>query len=304
VASKREAEVTAQDLGFYVGPRLNAAGRLDDMTLGIRCLLATQLDEAMHFAQQLQNLNVERRQIEADMQVSALDHLATQIPEQDFTISLFQPDWHQGVIGILASRIKERYHRPVIVFADAENGTLKGSGRSIAGLHLRDALDVVTKQHPDLILKFGGHAMAAGLSINQHDFEVFKQAFEQVVRTLITEETLQAVMETDGDLSVQEMTMETAKLLDSQVWGQGFLPPLFVGTYTVIDQRILNDKHLKLTVQKDQFRFDAIYFNYAELLPPQVELVYALQINSFNGANNVQLMVKHAILNPGFSAIN
>lgn len=295
LAGRDSAQVNAQDLGFYVGPRLNAAGRLDDMTIGIRCLLADTPQEAMQYAQQLHVLNAERKQIEAEMQWDAMADLTQDFKDTQYTISVFQPDWHQGVIGILASRIKERFHRPVIAFADAGDGLIKGSGRSIAGLHLRDALDLVTKQQPDLIVKFGGHAMAAGLSIRAVDFARFQHTFEQVVQGLIDAETLQEVLETDGGLEVHEMTMQTAELLTQQVWGQGFPQPVFYDRFQVLQQRILGEKHLKLRLQKHNQQFDAIYFQHAELLPEQIEIAYALQVNEFNGNRNLQLQVMHAV---------
>lgn len=295
LAGRDPEQVNAQDLGFYVGPRLNAAGRLDDMTIGIRCLLAETPQEAMQYAQQLHVLNAERKQIEAEMQWDAMADLAQDFKDTQYTISVFQPDWHQGVIGILASRIKERFHRPVIAFADAGDGLIKGSGRSIAGLHLRDALDLVTKQQPDLIVKFGGHAMAAGLSIRATDFVRFQHTFEQVVQSLINAETLQEVLETDGGLEVHEMTMQTAELLTQQVWGQGFPQPVFYDRFQVVQQKVLGEKHLKLRLQKHNQQFEAIYFRHAELLPEQIEIAYALQVNEFNGNRNLQLQVMHAV---------
>lgn len=293
IAGRTADKVTAQDLGFYVGPRLNAAGRLDDMRLGIACLLAENAYDAMQKAETLQALNMERRNIEADMQDSALTTLDAIDVGQQFSVSLFNADWHQGVIGILASRLKERYHRPAIVFADAGDGLLKGSGRSIASLHLRDALDLITKRQPDLIIKFGGHAMAAGLSIKQTDFEIFEQAFETVVRELLTEADLQAAIETDGGLQGNEMNLATAQLLSKQVWGQGFNQPLFFDSFKVINQRIVGEKHLKLLLEKDQKRFDAIYFNHHDELPENISAVYALDINEYKGLQTVQLQVKH-----------
>lgn len=293
-AGRDSRKVTAQDLGFYVGPRLNAAGRLDDMTLGIRCLLADSMHAAMPYAQQLQALNMERRQIEAEMQQEALADLEEVSVADAFTLSIYQPEWHQGVIGILASRIKEQYHRPVIAFASAGDGLLKGSGRSIPGLHLRDALDYVTKQHPSLIIKFGGHAMAAGLTIREADFSLFQQAFEAAVRSYITVEDLQEAIETDGALTTEDMTLETATLLEKQVWGQGFPPPMFYDQFRVVSQRILGEKHLKLQLQKGEWRYEAIYFNQAVLLPEQVHVVYQLQINDYQGQQQVQLQLKYA----------
>ena len=264
------------------------------MTLGIRCLLAETMAEAMQYAQQLHALNAERRQIEGEMQLDAAMHLNTDEVAASYTISVFQPDWHQGVIGILASRIKEQFHRPVIAFAEAGDGMLKGSGRSIPGLHLRDALDLITKKWPHLIVKFGGHAMAAGLTIRKTEFETFQQAFETVVNTLITPDDLQECIETDGALPPRDMTLETARLLESQVWGQGFAPPLFYDAFEVIQQRVLAEKHLKLTLQKNQQRFEAIYFNQPEWLPERIQAVYQLQINQFNGLQSLQLQIKHA----------
>jgi len=227
IAGKLPEKVTAQDLGFYVGPRLNAAGRLDDMRLGIACLLAETEADATQKAQTLHELNMERRNIEADMQDAALSALEKIDLADNFSLSIYSSDYHQGVIGILASRLKEKYHRPALVFADAGDGILKGSGRSIPGLHLRDALDLVTKQHPSLIIKFGGHAMAAGLSILERDFDMFQQAFDAVARELLTDADLQAVIETDGSLHGQEISLQTAQMLASQVWGQGFSQPVF-----------------------------------------------------------------------------
>lgn len=294
VSGRELAQVNAQDLGFYVGPRLNAAGRLDDMRLGIQCLLAENEAEAATTAQQLHTLNLQRRSIEADMQEGAqlsLDDIAV---ENQFSISIYQNDWHQGVIGILASRIKERHHRPVIAFADAGEGLLKGSGRSIAGLHLRDALDLLAKHQPDLILKFGGHAMAAGLTIKLADVERFKHGFEAVVRSLINEADLASVLEVDGSLPPDVMTFETAQALENQVWGQGFAPPLFFDTFEVLSQRVLSEKHLKLTLKKDGATIDAIYFNHADMFEGPIFAAYQLQTNRYSGAQKVQLNLKFA----------
>jgi len=307
IAGREPAKATAQDLGFYAGPRLNAAGRLDDMTLGIQCLLAGSEAEAAQMAQQLHTLNLQRRSIEADMQDGANVALDEIEMENQYSISMFQADWHQGVIGILASRIKEQYHRPVIAFADAQqtidgHGLLKGSGRSIPGLHLRDALDLLSKHQPDLILKFGGHAMAAGLTIKSDDFELFKHGFEAVVRSLITEADLESVLEVDGGLAVQDMTFQTAQLLENQVWGQGFAPPLFFGEFEVLAQRVLAEKHLKLTLKPlsgqtvqhhSGMQVDAIYFNRTDVPGHRIQAAYQLQTNSYNGAQKVQLNLRY-----------
>jgi len=303
VAGREPAKATAQDLGFYVGPRLNAAGRLDDMTLGIQCLLAKSETEAAQIAQQLHNLNLQRRSIEADMQDSANISLDDVEMGDQYSISMYQPDWHQGVIGILASRIKERYHRPVIAFADAGGGLIKGSGRSIAGLHLRDALDLLSKHQPELILKFGGHAMAAGLTIRSDDFELFKRGFEAVVRSLITEADLESVLEVDGNLSAADMTFQVAQLLENQVWGQGFAPPLFYDEFEVLNQRLLGEKHLKLTLKpvsassapSGADSIDAIYFNQTDFFGNRIQAAYQLQTNSYNGAQKVQLNLRYVV---------
>lgn len=293
VSGRQYQKTNAQDLGFYVGPRLNAAGRLDDMTLGIQCLLSDNAAEALQMAEALQTLNKQRRNIEADMQESAHVSLDEIDVDSRFSLSLFDADWHQGVIGILASRIKERYHRPVIAFADAGDGLLKGSGRSIPGLHLRDALDLLTKHQPDLILKFGGHAMAAGLTIAQDKFAQFEQAFEVIVRSLITEAELESVIEVDGHLDENELIYATAQTIERQVWGQGFHAPLFYDEFTVIQKRLLVEKHLKLTLQKSNQLFDAIYFNHTQIPANQLKIVYQLQTNDYNNQEGVQLNIRH-----------
>jgi single-stranded-DNA-specific exonuclease len=295
IAGKSPEKVTAQDLGFYVGPRLNAAGRLDDMRLGIACLLAESESEAMQKAQILHDLNMERRNIEADMQDAALNALAGIEVTNNCSLSIYHADYHQGVIGILASRLKEKYHRPTIVFADAGDGIIKGSGRSIPNLHLRDALDLVTKQHPNLILKFGGHAMAAGLSIKGNDFKQFQTAFEEITRSLITEADLQAIIETDGQLSASDMSLQTALVLACRAWGMGFPQPIFSDDFKVINQRVVGEKHLKLLLEKDQQRFDAIYFNSTEVLTDNITAVYALEANEYKGLQTLQLQIKHIL---------
>lgn len=301
IAGKSPDKITAQDLGFYVGPRLNAAGRLDDMRLGIACLLAETESEAMQKAQLLHDLNMERRNIEADMQDAALNALADIEVTNNYSLSIYHADYHQGVIGILASRLKEKYHRPTIVFADAGDGQdsnkiLKGSGRSIANLHLRDALDLVTKQHPNLILKFGGHAMAAGLSIKAEDFAQFQAVFESVTRSLMSEADLQELLETDGHLCTNDMNLQTALVLASSVWGQGFPQPIFMDDFKVITHRIVGEKHLKLLLEKDHKRFDAIYFNCTNVLTDNIAAVYAPEVNEYKGLQTLQLQIKHVLI--------
>ncbi|HEY8118121.1 MAG TPA: single-stranded-DNA-specific exonuclease RecJ [Methylophilaceae bacterium] len=293
LAGREPARIGAQDLGLSVGPRLNAAGRLDDMSLGIACLLADDEATAQRMAQQLHELNLARRDIEADMQDAATLALEEINIGGRYSLSLYNPEWHQGVIGILASRIKERHHRPVIAFAQAGNAELKGSGRSISGLHLRDALDLLSKRHPNLILKFGGHAMAAGLTIREADFERFNTEFETVVQSLLTPADLESVIEVDGQLAATDIHLSLASAFERQVWGQGFPQPAFCDDFVVLDQRVVGERHLKLALGKDGRRFDAIFFQQQELLPENIRAVYQLQTNYYNGAQSVQLSLRH-----------
>jgi single-stranded-DNA-specific exonuclease len=293
VAGRAAYKATTFDLGFTLGPRLNAAGRLDDMSLGIACLLADNEAQALQLAQQLDQLNRERRSIEAGMQEAALAVLSAIDPVGRHSLALYRDDWHQGVVGIVASRLKERFHRPAIVFAPGDDGEIKGSGRSIAGFHLRDALDLVTKRHPGLIRKFGGHAMAAGLSLAKADFERFATAFEAVAREWLTEAQLTRTIETDGSLSYAELQLPMAETLGAQVWGQGFPPPAFHDRFAVLNQRVVGDKHLKLKLEKDGLEFDAMMFNRIEWLPQQVEAVYQVVANEWQGRKELQLYIEH-----------
>ncbi len=290
VARKAPDKLVAQDLGFTVGPRLNAAGRLDDMSLGIACLLTDDVEQATRIATQLDALNRERRAIESDMQDSALASLQQVEVAERYSLALFQDDWHQGVIGILASRLKERYHRPVIAFA-ASGEELKGSGRSINGLHLRDALDLVSKRHPTLIRKFGGHAAAAGLTIAAVDFAAFVAAFEQVCQELLNPADLQARIDSDGALD--NFSLDFAEQLAQQVWGQGFPEPLFDDDFRVLQQRVVGEKHLKLRLQRAGVVLDGILFGDPSPLPEQIHAAYSLSINDYNGQRSVQLLIRH-----------
>jgi single-stranded-DNA-specific exonuclease len=293
IARRQAAQASSYELGFIVGPRLNAAGRLEDMGLGIRCLLTDDAAEANDIAAKLDALNHERRSIEADMQDSALATLHAFDPADSFSLSLFNEDWHQGVIGILASRLKDKFHRPVIAFARSQTGELKGSGRSIAGLHLRDALDLVSKRQPHLILKFGGHAMAAGLSIREEHLSDFRQAFESIARELLDAEALVKTISTDGSLDAQEFTLSIARDLQRQVWGQGFPEPLFEGEFRVQSQRVVGEKHLKLKLSSPAGSYDAIRFFHADPAPETVRAVYSLSVNEYNGNETLQLIVRH-----------
>ncbi|TVO63640.1 single-stranded-DNA-specific exonuclease RecJ [Denitromonas ohlonensis] len=292
-AGREPTRASTFDMGFGLGPRLNAAGRLADMSLGIECLITDDIARAMNIAQELDRLNRERRSIEADMQSDALLTLDDFVPGERASITLFEPSWHQGVIGIVAGRIKEKFHRPVVAFAPGDDGQIKGSGRSIPGLHLRDALDLVSKQMPDLILKFGGHAMAAGLTIRAEDFERFSAAFEAVVNAMIDPADLTRRVDTDGPLETGYMTLETARHLENAIWGQSFPAPVFDDVFEVDNQRLLKDRHLKLALRKNNTRFEAIFFNYAEPVPASIHAAYRLSVNEYNGVSSVQLMIEH-----------
>ncbi|GLS04090.1 single-stranded-DNA-specific exonuclease [Chitiniphilus shinanonensis] len=293
-AGRNAQKASCFDLGFTLGPRLNAAGRLDDMSLGIACLLAGSEQSAMPLARELDQMNRARREIESGMREEAEQVLAGMSPEDSYSIALFRPDWHQGVIGIVASRVKDRFHRPTLVFAEAGDDEIKGSGRSIPGLHLRDALDLVSKRHPDLILKFGGHAMAAGLSLRPGDFERFRDAFEVTCRELMPVEALTRVIETDGTLEAHDYAMDVAERLERQVWGQGFPAPRFHDEFRVVEQRVVGERHLKLKLRnRHGLLIEAMRFANAEPLPASVSAVFTLSVNEFRGERMLQLMIEH-----------
>jgi single-stranded-DNA-specific exonuclease len=294
IAKKDYAKVSSYELGFVVGPRLNAAGRLEDMSLGIACLLSDDATEASQIAAKLDALNRERRSIEADMQEAALAALEHINPSDGSSLAMFDETWHQGVIGILASRLKDRYHRPVIAFARAQNGELKGSGRSIPGLHLRDALDLLSKRHPHLLQKFGGHAMAAGVSIREEHLDEFQSAFESIAQSLLSPADLTRIIETDGTLDVADFSLDIARSLEQQVWGQGFPQPLFDGEFTVQSQRVVGEKHIKLTLRQDSGQtLDAIRFFSADPIPERIRAAYKLALNEYNGKTSLQLIIEH-----------
>ena len=294
VAGRNPRTASPFDLGFALGPRLNAAGRLEDMSLGIECLVTDDEDRAWALAQQLNDINLKRREIEADMQDTALLHLDTFEPANSSTICVFDDSWHQGVIGIVASRLKEKFFRPTITFAPAGDGWLKGSGRSIPGFHLRDALDLVYKKAPSLIDKFGGHAMAAGLTLRADAFEAFSIAFEAVGRAWLTQQQLERVIETDGPLEDAYYTTDFIDLMAGQVWGQGFAPPVFCDEFRVVSQRVLKERHLKLLLEKNGARYDAIWFGHADALAERARVAFRLDANEYNGVTKVQLLVEHA----------
>ncbi|MDR2689040.1 MAG: single-stranded-DNA-specific exonuclease RecJ [Azoarcus sp.] len=295
IAGRDPACASTYDLGFALGPRLNAAGRLADMSLGIECLITDDPGRALNLAQELDRLNHERRAIETDMQETALLHLDDHDydPAARLTLTLFDPDWHQGVIGLVASRLKEKFHRPTIAFAHGQQGEIKGSGRSIPGLHLRDALELLTRDHPDLIVRFGGHAMAAGLSLRAENLDRFRAAFEETVARLLAPADRERRIDTDGTLETAYVNLETARMLDREVWGQGFPPPLFEDIFQVERQRLLKDRHLRLELSRAGTRFEAIRFNCAESAPDKLRAAYRLGIREYQGISSVQLVVEH-----------
>ena len=301
-AGREPAKAGSMDLGFMIAPRLNAAGRLSDMSLGIEALITDDPARALNIAQELDKLNRERKDIESGMQEQALVHLDAIDMAEGPAIALFDPEWHQGVIGILASRIKDKRHRPVFAFArsgrdasvaDATENELKGSGRSIPGLHLRDALDLISKRAPGLLKRFGGHAMAAGATILEAHFQRFRELFAQVADELLTPADLTRTLETDGNLEASYFSINTARLLDEEVWGQGFPPPLFEDQFIVENQRILKEKHLKLRLRKGDLRIDAIQFNVSQSPAATIRAAYRLSINEYNGVQSPQLMIEH-----------
>ncbi|HHF3322262.1 TPA: single-stranded-DNA-specific exonuclease RecJ [Haemophilus influenzae] len=306
VANRNVEQFTSSDLGFCIGPRLNAAGRLDNMSIGVELLLANEMPKARELALDLDELNQTRKEIEAGMKLEAIkicQNLTALFKELPYGITLYQPDWHQGVLGIVSSRVKDQYHRPVIAFTQDSEGILKGSARSIEGLHMRDVLERIHSQHPNIILKFGGHAMAAGLSIREEYFADFQHLFNQTVADWLDEEHLQGVIWTDGELNSNEFNLETAELIKSVgTWGQGFPEPCFDGEFKILDQRAIgqNKNHLKMLLEPKQggVLLDAIAFNintrlYPDLSIKQARLAYKLDINEFRGNRSLQLLVDY-----------
>lgn len=302
VSNRSLNQVSSADLGFAIGPRLNAAGRLTDMSVGIECLLSDDVDQARALAAQLNDLNLERRQIQQDMESSALESLNEKLEFAEAAvpagICLFDANWHQGVVGILASRIKEKFHRPVIVFAPDNNGLIKGSGRSINGVHIRDVLEAISTKHPGLIPKFGGHAMAAGLTLQEADFDQFKALFTEEILNQVDECQLNGIVLTDGQLESADINMSLANAIrNGGPWGQGFPEPVFTGTFGIVNRKIVGEKHLKLTLSSDNGALAAIAFNMTDEdwsdEPDQVSITYRLDVNEYNGRRSVQLCVEH-----------
>lgn len=295
VSARDPQAASAFDLGFALGPRINAAGRLADMGLGIRCLITNDEMQALELARELDTINRERRQIENVMKEQALTATeSVQAGKLGASVCVFHPDWHQGVVGLVASRLKEKFFRPTLAFAPAGDDELRGSGRSIPDVHLRDALDLVSKRHPGLIRKFGGHAMAAGLTLGRDDFERFAPAFDEAVTELTGRKSFEPIIETDGSLEEGYANAQVANILEQQVWGAGFAAPLFLDEFHIRSQKLVGEKHLKLSVQRGHQRFDAIWFNHTDRLPEFVKIAYRLDQNVWNGVISVQLIIEHA----------
>jgi single-stranded-DNA-specific exonuclease len=296
VAGRSPHAAQAADFGFALGPRINAAGRLTDMTVGIECLTTDDPARAQALAQQLDQLNRERRAIEADMQLDALADVAVSAAEERRTITLFNERWHHGVVGLVAARVKEKFHRPTIAFAPAGDDSLRGSGRSIDGVHLRDTLDLVTKKVPALIERFGGHAMAAGLTLRAERLGAFEAAFEQATTASAEASLFTRTIATDGALRAGELSHLLVDALEKQIWGQGFPSPLFANEVEVLEQRLMKDTHLRLRVQLDGQAFNAIWFRHTAALPPRVALAFRPTLDEYQGQRRLTLVVEHASL--------
>jgi single-stranded-DNA-specific exonuclease len=291
VAGRDPAWASAYELGFVVGPRLNAAGRLADMSVGIACLLERDENAAASLAQELDRLNRERREVEATMQAEALDGLDAAVADDQYTVCVCRPEWHPGVIGIVASRLKDRFHRPAIVFARTSDGELRGSGRSISGFHLRDALDLVAKRAPGTIKRFGGHAFASGLTIPETALSDFVTEFERVGRERLSPSALRRTVETDGELGPSELTLALAREIGTEVWGQGFPAPLFEGDFGVLEQRIIGGKHLRLTLSAPTARVQAVVFDDPGPVPDRIRATYRPEVNRFQDLESLQLVI-------------
>ena len=294
VAGRDFRAASTFDLGFALGPRINAAGRLADMSLGIRCLTTDDEETAVSLARELDAMNRSRRDIETTMREQALQACESIDMQGQASLCVYNPSWHQGVVGLVASRLKEKFWCPTLAFAPAGDGDIRGSGRSVPDVHLRDALDLVSKRHPDLIPKFGGHAMAAGLTLAEHDLPIFAPAFDAAVRDLTGRSSFEAMLETDGSLECGYANVEIASLLNREVWGAGFPAPVFMDNFVVRNQRLVGEKHLKLALERDNQRFDAIWFGRSEPVPERIQAAYRLESNSWNGMISVQLVLEHA----------
>jgi single-stranded-DNA-specific exonuclease len=294
LSNKSIASLKTSDLSFSIAPKLNAAGRLDDMSIGIKCLLAQSYAEAEHFALELMKLNAQRKEIELEMKEDVLDNLSFD-KDKSYSLCLYNKNWHQGVIGILASRMKEKYHRPTIIFALDSSGIFKGSARSIPGFHMRDALDLISKQHTHLIKTFGGHAMAAGLTIEETSFDEFVTVFELHCAKTLTKDDLNLVVDVDESILAKSVTFEDVRQIGLSVWGQGFSPPYFKDGFEVISQKTLMNKHVKCQLLLKSKIYEAIIFNYVETLPDRIVAVYSMETNDFRGNKSIQLILRELV---------
>ena len=292
LSKKNLNDIKTSDLSFSIAPKINAAGRLDDMAIGIKCLIAKNKDEARYYANQLVIFNEQRKIVENKIKDEALFILSNCIVEDKYTITMYDTKWHQGVIGIVASRLKEKYYRPTIIFAEDGSGNLKGSGRSISSFHLRDALDLVSKRNPDLILTFGGHAMAAGLTIKKDSFKKFFTEFELIAKKLLTPDDLNLIVEFDKSIPKKYLNNETIRIINSQVWGQGFSLPVFFGIFDVLKQEIVAGKHNRCVLRNEVDDFNAIFFNFSGELAARIEVVYTIELNEWNQKTTIQLIIK------------
>ncbi len=283
------------DFGYKIAPRINAAGRLDDMSIGIACLLSGSLNEAENMASELNELNQTRQEIEQEMLTDILAECPSALPREQTTLYVYRDSFHQGVVGIVASRLKEKFYRPVFVFAPDDDGNYRGSGRSIAGVHLRDVLDAISKRAPDIIIKFGGHAMAAGLTLRQGSLKTFGELFEDIVRSQVNEDTLSQTYLTDGSLKASDITLANAQLINAQIWGQGFPPPSFADTFQVIRQQSMgaDKKHTKAWLAKEGQEFEAMFWRCEDTLPRDIRVVYRPTVNEWRGNTELQLYVDY-----------
>ena len=291
LSNKNLKDIKTSDLSFLIAPKINAAGRLSDMSIGIKCLIAKNKNEARNYANQLNIINEERKLVESKMKKEAFSLISNHKINTNYTISLFDTKWHQGVIGIVASRLKEKYNRPTIIFAEDIDGNLKGSGRSINNFHLRDALDLISKKNPLLIKTFGGHAMAAGLKIKKEDFILFSSKFELVAKGSLSENDLNIFIEYDKAIPDKYMTIETIRTINSQIWGQGFPTPIFFGIFDVVRQEQIAKKHKKCVLKNINREYEAIFFNFEGKLADRIEIIYTLEINEFRNKSSIQLII-------------
>ena len=292
LSKKNLKDLKTSDLSFSIAPKINAAGRLDDMAIGIKCLISKSKNEAENYAKQLITFNEQRKLVENKMKDEALSILSDYVIKDNYTISMYDDDWHQGVVGIVASRLKEKYYRPTIIFAKDESGFLKGSGRSIPSFHLRDALDLLSKKNPDLILTFGGHAMAAGLTIKIENFNIFCLEFEVIAKKLLSPDDLNLIVEFDKSIPIKYLNHETIRAINSQIWGQGFPPPIFFGFFEVVKQEIVANKHNKCVLKNENDKYDAIFFNFSDKLADRIGAIYSVELNEFNQKSSIQLIIK------------